>query len=135
MLPRANATVVRPRFESKVTDNGGTDNGHQVMWVVLGGGVCLSLMLAILAMFSVIARSSHEVPPEPREPPWVAVQTTEQINDLKEQVEKLKETIDAQQGEIQRLRTEVQTAHCMIQEVKNPTPVGHAGPVLIQGGK
>jgi len=107
-----------------------TDDSHAALWGALGVGICLSLTIAIASA----ATRGHQAVPEPRESAWVNVLATEQINDLKDEVAKLKETIEAQQVEIQKLWREVQTAQCQVQEIKNPTPVGHAGPVLrVQG--
>ena len=102
-----------------------TDHSHAVLWTALVLGICLSL---IIASMSAVARG-HQVPLEYREPGWVAVQANQQLNDLKDDVAKLSETIEAQQVEIEKLWREVQTAQCQVLEIKNPTPVGHAGPV------
>jgi len=107
-----------------------TEKSHAPLWVALGLGICLSLTIAIMSAVS----RGHQVVPETQAPAWIAVQATEQINDLKDEAAKLRETIEAQQAEIQKLWREVQTAQCQVLEIKNPTPVGHAGLVLrIQG--
>ena len=119
------------RVAPKAIDNGHvTVHSHAILWLALGLGICLSLTIAIMSAVS----RGHQVVPETQAPAWVNVQATEQINDLKDEVAKLKETIEAQQVEIQKLWREVQTAQFQVLEIKNPTPVGHAGLVLsIQG--
>jgi len=104
------------------------DSGHRLLWLVLGGGVGLSLSVAIM---SAVTRN-QELAAETREPPWLAVQTSEQVRELRAEVAKLKQIVDIQRAENQMLRLEIATVQSQIQEIKSPTPVGHAGPVLIR---